>query len=381
MAAKKKKKAKRLSGRFAIFVTVLLFVCTIIFLNNQFSAGSLRRVAYWVFNGVRGDATDVSVSFDANEYNRFSLLSQNLCIVSPETLSVYKLSGKPALSTPVLLRNPAISSSGSRFIAYDLGGLNFYVANNRKILYHESTDAKIVNVNMNKTGAFAVVTDSDKSKSLVTLYNSSFKPILKFHSSEKYVFDAAISPNQKTAAIITYGAKNGQFESSLSLCHTNSDEFFKTVSLGSSMPLRATYQSDSKLIVVCDDRTLMFDGHGEQVCEMSYNSLPVKAFAISPGKHTVLALDNYQNGGNTKLLFMTSNGEDGGTLEFNEEIFSISAAGNYTSVQFSDKCVVYDENLEVHCEFSIPTTVSRCIVNSDSSVLSISENSATFYVE
>ena len=125
--AKKQNDKKRLSGRFAIFITLLLVVCTVVLLNNRFSSGSLRRVAYWIFNGVRADATEVSVNFDANNFNRFNLLSGNLCVVSPDEISVSKLSGKELFTSPVILRNPAISSSSSRFIAYDLGGLNFYV--------------------------------------------------------------------------------------------------------------------------------------------------------------------------------------------------------------------------------------------------------------
>ncbi len=379
--APKRKNKKHLSGRFAIFATVLLFVCTIIFLNNQFTSGSIRRFAYWIFSGVRGDATEASVSFDANEYNRFTLISGNLCIVSPDELSSYKLSGKSSLSSPVLLRNPAVSSSPSRFLAYDLGGLNFYVANNKKVLFSSSAESKIVNANMNKSGDFSIVTDSDDAKSLVTIYNSSFKPIYKFHSSEKYIFDAAISPNGKASAIVTYGTENGQFQSALSLCKTDSEGFYATHSLGGSVPLRVSYHSDRKILLICDDRTLLFGSDGGIISEFSHETLTVKAFSESYGKHTAILLDNYGNGGNTRVVFLSDNGEISEPLDFDEDIYSISSAGNFTALQFSDKCVVYKSDLSLHCEFKITADISRCIVNSDGSVLSISDNFATLYVK
>ncbi len=376
----KEKRNKRLSGRFAVFITVLLFVCTVIFLNNKFSSGSLRRISYWIFNGVRGDATEASISFDANEYNRFIVLNGNLCIISPEELSAYKLSGNATLSKPVLLRSPAVSSSNSRFVAYDLGGVNFYVANSKKLLYSGTTEDKILNVNMNKSGFFSIVTDAPDSKSLVTIYNSDFKAIYKFHSSEKYVFDTAVSPDGKSAAIITYGTTEGNFESTLALAKTNADGFYSTVPLGDSMPLKVSYYSDSKISVICNDRTLIYGTNGTLIAEISHNELPVKAFSQSAGKLTSILLDNYQNGGNTRLVLMKNNGENL-SIDFPEDVYSISSAGIYTAVQFSDKCVVYKNDLTVHCEFKIPATVTRCIANSDGSVLAIGDNFAMLYVK
>lgn len=376
----KEKRGKRLSGRFAVFITVLLFVCTVIFLNNKFSSGSLRRISYWIFNGVRGDATEASISFDANEYNRFAVLNGNLCIISPEELSAYKLSGSAILSKPVLLRSPAVSSSNSRFIAYDLGGVNFYVANSKKLLYSGTTEDKILNVNMNKSGFFSIVTDAPDSKSLVTIYNPDFKSIYKFHSSEKYVFDAAVSPDGKSAAIITYGTTEGSFESTLALAKTNADGFYSTVSLGNSMPLKVSYHSDSKISVICNDRTLLYSTNGNLVAEISHNELPVKAFSQSGGKLTSVLLDNYQNGGNTRLILIKNNGESL-SVDLPEDVYSLSSAGNYTAVQFSDKCIVYKNDLSVHCEFKIPATVTRCIANSDGSVLAVGDNFAMLYVK
>jgi len=379
MSAKQRKR-KPLSGRFAVFFTILLFVCTVIFLNNRFASGSLRRISYWIFNGVRGDATEATINFDANEYNKFAVLKGNLCVISPEKLSVYKLSGKELLSEPVLLRSPAVSTSDSRFIAYDLGGLNYYIANNRELLFSGTCDSQILNANMNKSGDVAIVTDSDDCKSLVTVYDSHFEAIYKFHSSEKYVFDAAVSPNGKTVAIASYGTEEGIFESTLLLGKTNSDSFYNEIPLGDSIPLKVTYHTDSKILVICNDKTVLYNSDGTLFSEISYGELPLRSFSESKGKHIGLLLDNYQNGGNSRLVIINSNGESR-ILDFDEDVYSISCSGLLTSVQFSDKCSVYKNDLSLHSEFMIPTSISRCITNSDGSVLSVGENFATLYIE
>ncbi|MBQ8004478.1 MAG: hypothetical protein IJ299_05235 [Oscillospiraceae bacterium] len=376
----KRRTSKRLSGRFAVFITILLFVCSVIFLNNRITSGSLKRISYWIFNGVRGDATDASIGFDANEYNKFTIINGNLCVISPEKLSAYKLSGKATLDEPVLLRSPAVSASKSRFAAYDLGGLNFHIANAGKVLYSGTTDAQILNINMNNSGDFAVVTDDVDCKSLVTVYNSKFETVYKFHSSEKYVFDAAVSSGGKSVAVAAYGTENGSFNAELLLGKTGEDSFYATVSLGSSMPLDLSYRKDGKIFLICNDRSLLISDSGDISAEISHEDLPLKSFTSTDGKHTALLLDNYQNGGNTKLLLVSGNGSVQ-SMDIEDDVYSISCAGSYVSVQYADKCVVYNSDLTQNSEFMIPASVTRCIVNNDGSVLSIGDNFAMLYVK
>ena len=98
-------------------------------------------------------------------------------------------------------------------------------------------------------------------------------------------------------------------------------------------------------------------------------------------RYTAILLDNYENGGNTRVVFIESDGTESGSLDFDEDIYSISSAGNYTALQFSDKCAVYKNDLTLHSEFPITADISRCIVKPDGSVLSIGENFATLYVK
>ncbi len=378
--AKKEKKQHRLSGRFAIFFTILLFVCVIIFLNANSSSGSIRRIAYWIFNGVRGDASEATVSFDENEGSRFIALGGNLAIVSPEELCAYKLSGSKLMSEPVLLRNPAVVTLSPRYLAFDLGGRNFYLANSKKILASGECDSKILNANMSNNGGFTITTDSSESKTLVTVYDFSASPIYKFYSSEKYIFDGAVSPNGKTVAVLTYGTEEGRFESSIGFAKIKTDGFYANLSLGTSVPLCLRYNSDGRISVVCNDRYVVCNNNGEIVSEISYEGLTLKAFTDPKNKCLAILLNDYQNGSNYKLLSVNANGELTSSAEIPEDVYSISANGNYISLQYSDKCVVYKSDLSVHCEFMIPNSVNKCSVFRNGNVLLISANSASLYV-
>ncbi len=379
--AEKKRRKHRFSGRFAIFITILLFVCTVIFFNIILKGGSLTKLSYRLFGNISGNATEPTIFFDENEPNRHALIDGKLCVISPESLSSYKFSGTNIFSEPVLLRSPTLVHSKSRFIAYDLGGLNYYVGTSKKLLHSGQSSSKILNINLNESGDFAILTDDPNCKTLVTVYNKNFKTTFKFRSSEKYVFDAAVSPNGKSAAMLMYSAKNGAFETSLSLCKTNEIKFHTTVSLDSASPLKVSYLSNNKILVITDKGVSVYDDAGKLLSQTTFNGLPLKAYAGISEKNIVFLLDDYKSGGNSKILLLDEDGKFVAEHKFNTDIYSISSKGKYFSIQFSEKCSVYSGNMELCAEHAIPLSINRCIQNKNGAILAISNNSAAICIK
>ena len=380
MSEEEKKRKPRFSKRLIIFSSLLILVCLIIALITFLGSASLRRLSYWIFDGVRGDGTEETISFNENPANLFAFTDGKLSVISPDLLSVYELAGSSSLSAPAILRQPALSASSTAFLAYDLGGLNYYIADDDEVLLSGTADSKILNANLNESGAFTITTDTPDFKALVTAYDSDFKTIYKFHSSEKYVFDAALSPDCEIIAVANYGTSNGSFETSLSLCRTNEKSFFATVSLGSSMPLNISFISDDKISVVCDDRLLLFDDVGKQIAEIKYENATLEAFSSAYDNHISVLLSNNLSTGNKKLIVLQTDGSSK-AFDTNDTTFSLSASGEYTALLYAEKCVVYKNDLSVHCEVKTSSKISRCLANDDGSLLLLSDTSAVFFVK
>lgn len=379
MSDKVKKRKRRFGGRLAIFLTLLVIVCIVLFLTNFLGFASLRRLSYRIFDGVSGDGTEETINFNENQSNAYAFLDGNLGVISPDTLSVYDLSGSPTFSSPVLLRTPALSTTGTELLAYDLGGLNYYVADEDEILLSKTTDSRILNANLNTSGGFTITTDSPDCKTLVTAFNSDHEVIYKFHSSQKYVFDAALSPDEDTIAIATYGTSDGFFETGFALCHTDKQSFFSETNLGTSMPLQISYISDNRISVICDDRALLFDSSGTLVSETSYNSKTLKTFSTASDHVAILLFDPHISD-NIELIVLKEDGKVK-SLTITEAVFSLSTAEGYTALLYDECCTVYNNDLTRHCEVATSSKTADCLVNDDGSVLLLSDNSATFYVK
>ncbi len=379
MSDKVKKRKRRFGGRLAIFLTLLIIVCIVLFLTNFLGFASLRRLSYRIFDGVSGDGIEETIKFNENPSNVYAFVDGNLGVISPDTLSVYELSGAPTFSSPVLLRTPAVSAADSEFLAYDLGGLNYYVADEDEIILSKTTDSRILNANLNTSGGFTITTDSPDCKTLVTAFNSDHEVIYKFHSSQKYVFDAALSPDEDTIAIANYGTSNGFFETGFALCHTDKQAFFSETDLGTSMPLHISYISDDRISVICDNRALLFDNSGKLVSEVSYNDKAIKTFSYAADHIAILLFDPLVPE-NMELVVLGDDGKSK-SIVITEAIFSLSTAEGYTALLYDEKCTVFNNDLTAHCEVPTSSKISDCLVNDDGSVLLLSDNSAIFYVK
>jgi len=380
MSEEEKKRKPRFSRRITIFSILLALVCLIIFLTTFLGSASLRRLSYWIFDGVNGDGTEETIKFNENPSNLFAITDGNLSVIAPDLLSVYELAGSSSLSAPALLRRPALSASTSAFLAFDLGGLNYYLADEDEVLLSGTADSQIINANLNDSGAFTITTSSTDFKALVTAYDSDFKVIYKFHSSEKYVLDAAISPECEKIAIINYGSSNGVFETTLSLCHTNETSFFATIPLGSSIPLNISFITDDKICIICNDRLLLFNDNGKLITEINYENSTLQTYSTAYDDHTSILLSNDRSPEKKKLIVMGINGKKK-ELDITGEIYSLSAAGEYTALLYDEKCIVYDDELSPHCEVETLPKISKCLANDDGSVLLLSDNSAIFFVK
>ena len=182
-AQKRRKRKTGILGRFIIYIIILLFVSLTIFFLNRTGANSVLRLIYMLGSGITGDMTEeASISFDMHEMNEFHAFKRGLAVISPNQLSVYKMSGENSFRA-LAVSFPAVSGCNDSFAVYDRSGTGFW-SQTAKILMREEAPAKISKITMNKNGAFTLITDGPDCKSMVTVYNSSMNTVYKLYLSE-----------------------------------------------------------------------------------------------------------------------------------------------------------------------------------------------------
>jgi len=377
------KTKKRGSGngiRIFVLILVVLVIVSLFLFGGALRGMTIQRLAYYLTSGISGTPDTANISFVANDHNRFHLLQKGLAILSNEKLSVYSMSGEEKYSVSLTYRTPAISGSEKYMIAYDRGGTEFVVTNGTSSLLQSEAEAKIINANINRNGAFSLITDGPDCKTLLSIYNPSFDIVYKLHSTEQYVMDAAISNNNKSMAILALSASGDGFVGTVSFYHLDEDQPYFSHTLTDTVPLSVQYDKDGRIRVLCENCFLLFDKDGTLVSEIPFEQTELLSHTFGSSRMVGLLTNNYSTGGNSALTLLSRNDSEPLSISFREETLSISAAGNFIAVRCPNKIVVYDRNLQVDRTYTVPSGVKSCIMREDGTVLIIGADFATLLI-
>lgn len=377
---KTSKKRGRLSKRFILFFLILTAVCLFVLFQTQTGGISLSRVIHMIGSGISGNAEETSISFDSNDSNRFHLSKNGLLVLAPDGLRVYDISGSEKNFIPLAYRNPSISSASKISAVFDRGSTSFLITDGNKVIYDAKAPAPIISMDINRSGAFSLITNGPDCKSLVTVYNDSCKEIYKLYSTEEYVAGAAVSPDCKRMVTLSFSAKEGQFEGKLLFYKLDEQAPYNTAVLPDVMPLNAFFNDSDDLVVICEDRFVRYTSSGETKAEIPFNSAKLMFTATDSNKFSAFILDRRNTDGSFELIVSQRNVDEPSSIQFSEEVLSLSASGNYLAVQFIDRAVVYKSDLTEFHTFEIPAGTRSSIVREDGSVLLIGTNWAKLLI-
>lgn len=375
-----RKKKSGVAGPLLIFLAILLAVVLLFVFNAPLRNATIQRLVYFVSSGVTGTAESTDILFEPNDHNQFYLFDRGLAVLSNECLKVYDMSGEEKSSTPLTYRTPTLCGSDKYLLAYDRGGLSFLVSGTNSLLLQAEAPATIINANINKNGAFSLITDGPDCKTLLSIYNPSMEVVYKLHATEQYVLDAAVSNNNKEMAVLSLSASDGGFVGKISFYRLDEEAPYFTHTLPDCVPISAQYDRDNRVRVLCENRVLLFDREGELRCELPFAQDELLSYTFDSNRMIGLLVDNYSTGGHSALTLLPRNETEPIRISFSEETHAISAAGNYLAVFCPGKVVVYNRKLELDRTYTIPAGVKSCIMREDGTVLALGNNFASLLI-
>ena len=121
-----RKKRHRLR-RFLLFFLALIAVLAVV-LVAAWRDGTGFDVLHRYFSY---DQEGDSFTYDASSSNRFALLGERLVVLSDTSLRLLDRSGEEVWSVQVKMSAPFLATGGGRVVAYDIGGTELYVLDER----------------------------------------------------------------------------------------------------------------------------------------------------------------------------------------------------------------------------------------------------------
>ncbi len=384
---KREQAAPRRHGTMKRIVTIVLVLAVVLgavllaAYQDINSFDSLRRMLS--YNKVTQDEQGRAelYSYDSDRSNRYALLGKRLIVVSENKLSVLADDGSQVFSQAVRMTNPAIALGGQTALVYDIGGTSAYLLGAKGLIRDcsELCAGGILAASVNTSDYLVLTTEQSGYKSIVSAYDPTGNLIFAFNSSDHYVLDACVLRDCKHLAAVTLGESDGIFSSTLNLYSLSSETAESQNILNGSLVL-SLEGLGGKLATLADDRLTVFGADGSLDGSYRYEYPYLRAKSFGGSDYATLLLSRYKSGSTLRLVTVSADGETLGSADIKKEVFSMSAAGKYVAVLYSDSMCIYTSDLNEYATLENTEYAKSVIMREDGTALLLGNTSAWLYI-
>ncbi|HCO63139.1 MAG TPA: hypothetical protein DIT49_07215 [Clostridiales bacterium] len=367
---------------FLLTAALILGAVAAVVYRDQLNLDSIKRWFHYRSLVLSDSGQAESFRYDGALEDTFATLNGDLLVCSTNTLSLYSGSGTCYVSQSVSMDNPVVSTNGSQAVVYDAGGSSLYVLGQRALIWKGEDLDCILSAHLNRSGQLTVVTQASGYRGRVTVYSSDFVPLMQVNLSSAFVTDGTLSDDGKTLGIVTIGQEDGAFASTLSLYSMNTQDSGSftpdtTCPLDNGVVLESKHTA-SRLWLLGDQGLTIADHQGNPTT-VSWNGMHLKRYALSGRDFATVLLGKYRAGSQAQLWTIDSQGERH-TLEINQQVLSLAAAGRYVAVLTGDRLDIYTSDLELYASLEGTRGARTVLLTEDGSAVLLSEETASFYV-
>ena len=384
------RKRPRFLVRLVLFlvalVMVLLAVAAVAF-RDVLNLDSVKRWFTYRTLMLSDSGQADAFHYDGALGDSFTVLGGDLLVCSQNAISLYSGSGTRYVHETVSLDAPVVDSNGTLAVVYDAGGTSLYVLGQRELIFSSTGFEPILSAHLNRSGQLTVVTQESGYRGSVTVYSSAYEAVASVRLSSAFVMDAALSDDGRTLSILTIGQDNGSFSSPLSLYSLNSasaaaDEAREfrpdaVFDLGGNVILQLRHTAD-RVWALGDKGMSVISGGQSAYADFSGRYL--RAYDLSGDGFAAALLGKYRAGSQAVLQIIDGEGVVSGSLELNEQVLSLAAAGRYFAVLTGNRLDIYTSDLTLYATLDGTQGARRVLLMRDGSAILISSDTASYFV-
>lgn len=386
------KKQPNLLVRTLAFLATLALVLGAVALvayRDRLNFDALKR--WYAYRDLeRGESGQAGTfSFDGSPSDPCASLEGDLLTCSTGAgIRLYTQGGALVLNRAVTLAHPAVEASGRYGLVYDIGGRDLYLYTERTEAYTSSLPLgqTLLSAQVNQHGWLAVVSQESGHKGAVTVYNGGHEAVMGVRLSNRFVLDAAVSPDSRTAAVLTAGLEGSAFRCWVDLYRLDrtdraagDSEPDWSCSLDNNAALSLRWDEEG-IWALGESALCLVDAGGTLAGSYPYDGTHLKAFSLEGEGFAALLLGKYRAGSDARLVLVSPLGEVQGQLDLSEQVLSLSSAGRYTAVLTAGRLDIYDQNLELYATLSGTQGARQVVQRPDGSALLLGVGLAQLYV-
>ena len=373
-----KKSKRRILPLLGVVLGVLLIVLAAVLWDSTAFDGLRRAVIY---ASAEKDETGCAklYTYAAEKDGCYASLGGSLVQATARRILLLGEDGQARYNADVKFTRSAVVSNGQLAAVYDIGGTDIHLLNSKGLVRRLTAEGEILSCTINEKGALAVTINKSGYKAAVVVYNEKGEKAFAFHSSDRFLMTAAVSRDGKTMAAVTLGQNEGVFASNLVLYALNSTEPLTDSLLTGSAVYELTAMG-KRWCAVGEDGLHILTADGEKAAFYDFEGSYLRRCTLEGDGFAAALLGRYKSGTQARLVTVDDEGVLLAAADVEKEVLSLSAAGKYVAVLYSDELVIYDKNLEVCARLEDMSAAKQVLMRADGSAVLVGADSASLYL-
>lgn len=368
-----------ISRRWLIFLGVALGVILILgwfLLSTSTELDGLKR--FFRYGGKTNDFTNLKLEQLTNA--DFTLVDDHLVLGTQGSVTIFSDSGDVLGKLTNESVTPALESTGSNLLSYDIGGKHIaLLKSSGETVYSLDAEARIYDADLSARGGVSLLTEGTDCRALLDVYNGSGTLVFRRRSMTNYLNTCAISPDGTYVAATTLGQENLNFSTMAQIFETDSDSVYTELSLGSQVIYDLAFLDNSTLCAVADGRMIFFRVDGEVVGEYAAATGKPLAYSFQGDGFVSVLFDSFESDSRYYLILLDKTGSIIASLAMEEPPLNLSANGRYVAVLTESSLEIYNDGLILQNSTPNIGYTTAC-VRSDGTAFCISSTKATLYI-
>ena len=281
-AARKKEKSRKRMKKIIILGVVAVFAASVYATKDIWVPkleGILDRPHDTIINDGKTLEGNFPIEFDENSVNTISYIDNLILRVDDNHIELYDENGNKTTTFSHNYEDPIVRVEGKRMLVYDNGGNNFEVLNKKNQVYEKTVDQQILLAAIAKNSNVAVVTQTEKYASVLTVYDSNGSEIYNW-SSNMRVLNVSFTNDGSGCYISTFDSQNGEMQSKIHYISFDSTQEVMQSETLDTLALDVCLNDNDNYWVVGDTKFYKLDNEGKILLEYEY-TIELVDYAIS----------------------------------------------------------------------------------------------------
>lgn len=378
-----KKKPNILLRLLALLITAALMAGALMLVvhRDRFNLDALKRWLTYrsLTTGQSGQAEPFTHA--GGEKLSLAYLDSGVLFSSATGTHYYSFSGDTYGEEVLPMDNPVLSASSSSGVVYDAGGQSLFLFKDAEKAFELSLPegGEFLSARTNARGWLAVTAQESGYKGAVTVYDTEGEKVIQVNLSSTFAVDAALSPDNKTVAVVTMDQENGVFSSQILFYPVNSTQPSAQLDLGSMTVLDLDYETD-RLWILGEDQLVVASPDGEILAAHSFGRSYLKGCDLGGDGFALLLTGRYQAGNATDALTIGPDGTILASVDLSTPVLDYDCAGSYCSILTGSNLVIFNNLAELYATLNNTQGARYTALSSNGTALLADSQQAWLYI-